>query len=494
MSEQTAQQPGRTGRQAVWNYVVFVASKSSTLIMTVVLARLLTPADFGLFALALAVITLFDYVKDLGVGAALVQNRTSWAKLAPTGLTLTLAFGVAFGGVVLIAADVIAAALDHPALAPLLRVLAACLAISAIGGFPAAALRRRLDFRARLVPEFLGAAVKTVLTIALAWGGLGVWSLAWGQLAAVTVTTILYWQRARVSPQLGYDRDIAKALLRFGAPASALSLIAFAIYNIDYLVIGIRLTDADLGLYTLAYRLPQLLVLALCAVVGEVLFSALSQLQEDLPALTDQYVRVVLVVMALTAPIGLAMAATAPAIVDVMYGADYAGSAAPLALLSIYTVLYSMGFHTGDVYKAIGRPGLLTAINAAKLLLLIGPIWFAAGHGIVWVAAALLAVEVVHVAIRILVVRRIIGVSLVRLMHATVPPLAAAAVAAVAIWQLTALIDNWASIVQLLALTPVFLAIYVCGLKIVSPKLVRDTLNLVRKDNDEVAMSAGGSQ
>jgi PST family polysaccharide transporter len=198
--------------------------------------------------------------------------------------------------------------------------------------------------------------------------------------------------------------------------------------------------------------------------------------------------------MGLTAPIGLAMAATAPAIVAVMYGSQYTASAPPLVLLSIFTVLYSVGFHTGDVYKAIGRPGLLTAINATKLVLMVGPVWWAAGHSIVWVAAALLAVEVVHVIIRIAVVRRIIDVSLRSLMQATVPPIVAAGVAAVAIWQLTRLIDAWPAILQLLAAAPVFLAIYVCGLKIVSPQLVRDSLNLVRRDRGGVAMSAGGSQ
>lgn len=149
-----------TGRQSVWNYLVFVLSKSSTLIMTVILARLLTPADFGIFAMALLVTNLFDYMKDLGVGLALVQRPGNWNRFAPTGLTLTVITGVIAGGVVAVIAPVGAAMLHEPRLTPLVQVLAIGLVISSLGVFPDARLRRDLDFRRRLWPQFLGAVAK----------------------------------------------------------------------------------------------------------------------------------------------------------------------------------------------------------------------------------------------------------------------------------------------------------------------------------------------
>ena len=87
-----------TGRQTLWNYLIFALSKSSTLLMTVVVARILTPTEFGVFALAVLVVNLFDYVKDLGVASALVQNRRDWRVLAPTGLTLSVLFGLLASG------------------------------------------------------------------------------------------------------------------------------------------------------------------------------------------------------------------------------------------------------------------------------------------------------------------------------------------------------------------------------------------------------------
>src|SRR4051812_43855428 len=156
----TADATPATGRQAAWNYLVFGLSKSSTLIMTIVAARLLDPADFGLFTLALLVVNLFDYMKDLGVGAALVQSPGKWERLAPTGLTLTVIFGVVAGTLLAITAPIGAEILRQPRLTPLIQVLAIGLTISALSAIPAARLRRDLDFRQRIWPEFLGSVVK----------------------------------------------------------------------------------------------------------------------------------------------------------------------------------------------------------------------------------------------------------------------------------------------------------------------------------------------
>ena len=89
-------------------------------------------------------------------------------------------------------------------------------------------------------------------------------------------------------------------------------------------------------------------------------------------------------VAALTVPIGIGLALVAKPLVATLYGVPYAASAPILSVLAIYTAVYSVSFHAGDVFKAIGRPGILTAINAGKLVVLIGPIWWAAGHSARW--------------------------------------------------------------------------------------------------------------
>ncbi len=480
-SQHEEQQPmPPTGRQAAWNYLVFALSKSSTLIMTVVLARILVPAEFGLFAFALLVVNLFDYIKDLGVGAALVQSPRKWNQIAPTGLTLSVMFAAVAGLLLLGSADIAARILGDPELVPVIRVLAIGVAISALSVLPMAWLRRKLDFRSRLLPEFLGALAKMGLTIGLAVAGLGVWSLVYGQLAAVAVTAALYWRVAKTKPRFGFDVHEARLLIRFGVPVSVVTLLAFAIYNVDYLAIGARLNETDLGLYVLAYRLPELVVLNLCIVISEVLFSSLSSLQNDRKALADHYLQAVGVVVALTAPIGAALAVLAPAVIATLYGPKYSDAAPMLAVLALYAVVYSASFHSGDVYKAIGRPGILTAINLGKLAVMVGPVWWAAGHNAVLVAVSLLGVEVIHFIVRIAVVQRVISLKWSALLSAVFRPTAAAAFMGVTLLAVERFTHGIPAPAELVAGSFVGVLLYLAALRFTAPHLFAAGMGLAR--------------
>lgn len=479
-----------TGRQTLWNYLIFALSKSSTLLMTVVVARILSPTDFGVFALAILVVNLFDYVKDLGVAAALVQNRRDWRLLAPTGLCLSVLFGLVASGFLAATAGVAARVLGQPELTDLIRVLAIGLAISALSTIPAAWLRRSMNFSARLVPEFAGALIKTGLTIGLAAAGFGVWSLAYGQLAASVVMTLLYWRAARIRPSIGFDGAVSRELIRFGLPVTAVTLLAYAIYNVDYLAVGERLGATELGLYTLAYRIPELLVLSLCVVVSEVLFSALSGLQHDRAALTRHYMQALTVVAALTVPIGVGVAVAAQPLVGTLYGSNYAQSSPILAVLAIFTVVYSASFHAGDVFKAIGRPGILTAINAAKLAALVGPIWWAAGHSALMVAYALLGVEVLHFVVRMSVLRRLTGTGWASVAGALWPPAAAAVPMGLMLLALAQVTDGLADPLELVILMFVGVCVYGLLLRFTAPQLVKTAYGTVRR---RLSRSAGAS-
>lgn len=470
-----------TGRQAVWNYLVFALSKSSTLLMTVVVARILDPTEFGLFALALLVVNLFDYVKDLGVGSAMVQSRREWSLLAPTGLTLSVLFGLLASAVLAATADLAAGALKQPELVGMIRILAIGLAISALSTVPAAWLRRSMDFRARLLPEFTGALIKTGLTIGLALSGYGVWSLVYGQLAATAVMTPLYWLVSRRTPRIGLDREVGGQLLRFGIPVTSVTLLAYAIYNVDYLAVGTRMGTDELGLYTLAYRIPEMVVLNLCIVVSDVLFSALSGLQDDADGLGRHYLQALSVVIGLTAPIGVGMAVAARPLVATLYGDQYAGSAPILAVLALYTVVYSASFHAGDVFKAIGRPGVLTAISAVKLILLIGPIWWAAGHSPTMVAGALLATEAIHFVIRMTILRRVMAIRWGALGRALVGPVLAAVVMGLGVFALTRATAGLLAPLELALLAVVGVVLYVALLRFTAPHLFAAGVGLVRR-------------
>lgn len=459
---------------------MFGLSRSSALITTVVVARLLTPADFGLFALALLVVNLFEYVKDLGVNAALVQSPRDWNRIAPTGLTLSVVLGATSGTIVALTAPLAAAVVKNPDVVPLIRVLAIGLVIFSLSAVPAARLRRYLDFRSRIMPEFGGAVVKTALTIGMAATGFGVWSLVYGQLAASVVITVGYWWVGRARPKFGFSKDEAGALIRFGAPITLAGLVWFATVSVDYLVIGIRLGDTQLGLYTLAYRLPELIVVYLCIVISEVLFSSLSRLQHDRAAMETHFVSVMTAVVALVVPISVGLAVTAPSLIATLYGPDYSGAAPALSVLAIYALVLAASFHAGDVFKAIHRPSLLTILSIGKLAILIGPIWWAAGRSIVMVAVVLLAAEAVHGVAKLVIVQMVTDLKLRQLWGAVFRPLPAGVCMGAVMFGVASLIAPLPPPAVVALTFAAGVVVYLLSLRVTAPSLFASGLQTVR--------------
>lgn len=493
MSSSASVSPGRertggsaVGRGVVWNLVQFGGGKLVTFVSTIVLARLLAPSSFGLVAMGLLAINLFDRLKDLGVGAALVQFPGRSDRLVGTGVVLTLVTSVGLAVACLGTAPYLAVFLGDERLTPIVRSLALTLLVSGLAVVPDAMLRRDMHFRQRTAPEVSGAAVKALVSIALAFGEFGVWSLVWGQVAAALTTTTGYWwvhQRLHGrSGAVGWDTAVARRLLRFGGAVSWIALLALVLDNIDYFVVGRRLGAEQLGYYTMAFRLPELLVVSVCVVIGQVLYSSFSKLQHDRAALGAQYLSATAAVCAVTVPIGLGLAAAAPEVVDVVLGDQFAPAVPLLRLLGIYGAVYSLSFHAGEVYKAIGRTELLVRISLARLALFLPLLWWAAGVSTVAVAATFLGLQATFTVIRLALVRHVLELSLVQQWRAMRPALLAGALLLAAVVGLgSALPPGLPSPLRLAILVVLGAVLYAGSLRLIAPGLLGRSVQLVRR-------------
>ncbi|MFC7621701.1 lipopolysaccharide biosynthesis protein [Microlunatus sp. GCM10028923] len=432
-----------TVRGVVWNLAQHGGGRLIGFVATVVLARLLEPEAFGLLAMGLLAINVFDRLKDLGVGSALVQTRLPFGTVAPTAATLTMISAAVLAAGCLLGAEPLALLLGDHRLVPVIQALSGALLISGLAVLPDAWLRRRLLFRDRAVPEVSGAVIKAVVSIGLALTGGGVWSLVWGQLAGAAVTTGLYWvvHRRRASGRvLGWSTPTAKALVSYGLPISGVSLLALILDNLDYFVIGRRLGAEQLGVYTMAFRIPELLVISVCAVIGQVLFSSFARVQDDPDALRREYLAVTATVAALAVPVGVGLAATAPEIVTVVLGPRFGEATTPLRLLGLCAAVYALSFHAGEVYKATGRTRLMIILSVIRLIIFAPALWWAAGHSIVAVAGTLLGLQLIFTLVRLGLIRSVLGLRIADQWHAIWPALLAAGLAGGAVFGLSRLV------------------------------------------------------
>ena len=223
----------RAASAVLWNYASFASGKILLLVTLAVLARLLTPADFGIVGFATLAVAYLGVLKDLGLGGALIQRRDDTEKAAQTVYTLNLIFGAILTALTILLAPVVAAFFHEPLVTPILRVLAASFMIEALGSVQLVLLARNLDFRRKLFPDVGRSLVKGAVSIGAAALGGGVWALVWGQLAGVIASVIIVRLVVDWRPRLEVHRPLIRPLLGFGLPL-ALTNVQHAVWaNLD---------------------------------------------------------------------------------------------------------------------------------------------------------------------------------------------------------------------------------------------------------------------
>ena len=238
-----------------WSFVSTILGRVLTPITSIILARLLVPEDFGVFAVAVAVQAALMSFNDLGVSNAIVWWPGSVRQAAATATTLALATSVGLYAACFVAAPYVADILNVPQAAGVLRLLSVTVIIDGASSVPIGLIGRQFRQGRRALADWLGFLVSTGLTIWLAVEGYGAWSLAWGRVAGNLVTTSSLYLLSGTRLRLGFDRSIARTLVGYGLPLAGSSLLVFAMLNVDYIIVGRLLGATALGLYTIAFNL-----------------------------------------------------------------------------------------------------------------------------------------------------------------------------------------------------------------------------------------------
>src|SRR5436190_2847605 len=276
MSEEQQHSLGtRTARGMLWAFGSYAGGRMLVLLATAVLARLLTPSDFGLVALALTFIGLLDSLSTFGLGEALVvQKDEELAERADTAFLWSIGFGFTVSAAIAACSPLIARFFDEPQLVGIASALGANLFLRSLGITHYALAQRSLNFRARTVAEFADVIVRGIAGIALALAGFGAWSLVLGYLIGTISMNIAVWALLPWRPRLTSRREHLPHLLRFGGTLSLVSLLAAIGNTIDNVFVGRVLGPTALGFYAIAFMVPNLTTVNLPVIAQKVLFPA----------------------------------------------------------------------------------------------------------------------------------------------------------------------------------------------------------------------------
>jgi O-antigen/teichoic acid export membrane protein len=393
-TEPTAPAPVR--RALTMSFLNTLVGRVGTLAVGIALARLLSPADFGVYAVALVALNAMLSFNELGVSLALVRWRTDPREIAPTITTISLLSSAGLYAGTWFAAPAFAAALGAPDATGVIRLL--CLAVLIDGSTAAATQLVNREFRqgTQLVVDTCNLVLASGTTIGLAVAGFGPWSLAWGALVGNTFSALVLFRLAALWPRPGFDRRRIRELLGFGLPLAGASLLVFAMLNIDYVLTGWLLGAVALGLYFQAFNLASWPVNMFSMVVRRVSFAAFAKVQDDPAQRHAALGRFVTLLAVATLPTCALLGLLALPLVTTLYGQRWAASAAALQFLAVLAAVRVAGELAHDYLAAAGHPRRTMWLQAGWLAALAAALPVGAlADGIRGVAIAHAAVAVV---------------------------------------------------------------------------------------------------
>lgn len=338
-----------------WSSISQVSRQIMQLVTTAVLARLLSPSDFGLVGMATIVIGFVGIFSDLGTSSAIIQRKNLSDSLINSLFWINVVFGLLAMVILLAVAPLVANFYQEPRVTLVLRVLSFTFLMSGISILQKAILERNLAFNTSAKIEISAVVAGSLLGISTAVMGWGVWSLVTQSLTVVSLTTILLWTVSKWQPKLAFSWEEVQEVSNYSLNLTAFSIFNYFARNADYILIGRFLGSQDLGYYTLAYRLMLYPLQNVSAVIGRVMFPALSKLQDDNARFSFAYLKMSSTIALISFPLMVSLWALAKPFILTFFGQQWQPVILLLMILAPVGMSQSIMTTVGIIYQVKGR-------------------------------------------------------------------------------------------------------------------------------------------
>jgi len=396
---------------ARWAFLSSALSRVAPPLYTIVLARILAPADFGLVAVAMVVVAFAALFQNLGFKQALVQHRDPDPALVAAVFWAGLVLGALWFTIIYLTAPFVAGLYRNPDVVPVLRALGALFLVSPLAAVPEALLLRELDFRRLFAVEVLPALVPGVVAIGFGLAGFGVWALVFGTLAGAVLQTGALWALVGYRPGWPPGRGPWRALLRFGGWVSLEALLGWVVTYVDQAFAGRYLTAAQVGVYRVGFSLALLPATSITQVLARVLFPAFSRVQDDRAQVREGFEKGLRLVALLAVPLGAGIVMFADPVVPLLLGSRWGPTVEVVQLLGVVGVLSALVNVAPPLYRATGRVDIMPKFFMARAACSVPAYWYAAQQGLVALATAHLALTLFFAPLNLGIAARVFGAS-----------------------------------------------------------------------------------
>lgn len=420
----------KTLQGALWTLLERLGTQVVGFVVTIVLARILTPTDYGVIGMLAVFMSISQMFVDFGFGSALIRKPDRTDVDFSTVFWFNLVVAVGCYGVLYVAAPLIAAYYHLPALVKIIRVLGVNLVLHALYTIQVTRLTAAVNFRPQAKITVASCALSGAVGIALAYRGFGPWALVGQQLFAAAFSGGLYWCCSGWRPQFVFSWSAFRELFGFGSKIVAAGLLHTIYSNLSPLIIGRKYTAADLGYYSRGDSLAALPGGIFQGTLGRVVFPVLSSIQADEPRLRAAYNQYLRLMTSLVAPSMLLLAACAKPLVALLIGEKWLPCVPYLQLLAIGWMIDPIILVNLNILYVKGRSDLVLKLEIVKKLIAIAIVVAAVQFGVLWLCVGRVVYGYIALTLNLKVCGPFIGMGFWRQMREVAPIYLSALVAA----------------------------------------------------------------
>lgn len=374
----------KTVRGTVWSAVDNLANQGIAFLVGLVLARLLSPHEYGLIGYILIIVAILNSIVDSGFSNALIRKKDVKEIDYDTTFIVNLFLSVGMVVVMYVSAPWVSRFLGEPQLIPLIRVMSIIVVINALAIIQRTNLVKKIDFKTQTKVSLISSISSGVVGISMALSGMGVWSLAGQQISRQLLNTVFLWVFNRWIPKWQFSWTSFRELFGFGWKLMVSGLIDVTWKEIYQLVIGKCYSTATLGQYTRGKQFSDIFSTNMTTIIQRVSYPVLSSVQEDRLRLKEGYRKIIKVSMLLSFVCLFGLGAISEPLITILIGPQWSEAAEYLQIIVLAASLYPLHAINLNMLQVQGRSDLFLKLEVIKKIVAIAPVLLGIFVGIKW--------------------------------------------------------------------------------------------------------------
>ena len=378
-------------RGTVWVFITQILTQAVALVKNIILARVLSPDDFGLFGIALVVFSLLEAFSRSGFDVALIQKKEDIRDYLDTAFVVNIGRGIVLFLFLFFSAPLVATFFNKAEIVSVVRAVSFVFLLNGFVNPGTIYFLRELEFKKQFQWDMSRSISDIIITLSLVFFLRNVWVLVISMISSIFTRVVVSYLIHPYRPGFSFNPDYARSLFRFGKWVLGSGILIYLITQGDDAFVGKFLGITALGFYRIAYRFSNLPATHITHVISRVTFPMYSKLQDDIPKLREAYLKVLQLTAFLSFPLAGLIFVLAPDFTRIFLGEKWLPMVPAMQVLVLYGLIRSIGATTGPLFQSTNRPDLVTKIQLAKLVILIFTIYpFTSWKGILGTSLAIL--------------------------------------------------------------------------------------------------------